>query len=125
MIIEPLRLPEDETRDDKLIAVALNSGSASLASCNRVTHIERRVLRNEVPPSEERERPSRAVPHAYIIQRRLELAKSPIRSGVGLAEAGCEAGFADQNHFHRTFREAAGMTPSEFRARALAVSEIG
>lgn len=65
MIIEPRRLPEDETRDDKLIAVALNSGSASLACCNRVTHAERWVWRNEVPPSEERERPSRASPHAY------------------------------------------------------------
>jgi AraC-like DNA-binding protein len=53
------------------------------------------------------------------------LTRSLIRSGVGLAEAGCEAGFADQSHFHRAFREAAGMTPNEFCARALAVSEIG
>lgn len=56
---------------------------------------------------------------------RCELTRSLIRSGVGLAEARCEAGFANQIHFHRAFREAAGMTPNEFRARAMAVSEIG
>lgn len=55
-------------------------------------------------------------PHAYIIQRRLELAKSLIRSGVGLADAGCEAGFADQSHFHRAFVRRFGMTPGAYAA---------
>lgn len=55
-------------------------------------------------------------PHAYIIQRRLELAKSLIRRGVGLANAGCEAGFADQSHFHRAFVRRFGMTPGAYAA---------
>jgi AraC-like DNA-binding protein/quercetin dioxygenase-like cupin family protein len=55
-------------------------------------------------------------PHAYIIQRRLELAKSLIRSGAGLAEASCEAGFADQSHFHRAFVRRFGMTPGAYAA---------
>ncbi len=55
-------------------------------------------------------------PHAYIIQRRLELGKSLIRSGVGLADAGCEAGFADQSHFHRAFVRRFGMTPGAYAA---------
>jgi AraC-like DNA-binding protein/quercetin dioxygenase-like cupin family protein len=55
-------------------------------------------------------------PHAYIIQRRLELAKSLIRGGVGLAEASCEAGFADQSHFHRAFVRRFGMTPGAYAA---------
>lgn len=55
-------------------------------------------------------------PHAYIIQRRLELAKSLIRRGVGLADAGCEAGFADQSHFHRAFVRRFGMTPGAYAA---------
>lgn len=55
-------------------------------------------------------------PHAYIIQRRLELAKSLIRRGVGLANAGCEAGFADQSHFHRAFVRRFGMTPGTYAA---------
>jgi hypothetical protein len=65
MINEPRGLLEDEKRDDKLIAIALNSASASLASRNWGTHAERWVLRNEVPPSEERERPSRASANGY------------------------------------------------------------
>jgi hypothetical protein len=60
MITEPRGLLEDETRDDKLIAIALNRDSASLPYRNRFTHAERWVLRNEVPPSEERERYVRA-----------------------------------------------------------------
>lgn len=55
-------------------------------------------------------------PHAYIIQRRLELAKALIRSGIGLAEAGGEAGFADQSHFHRSFVRRFGMTPGVYAA---------
>ena len=55
-------------------------------------------------------------PHAYVIQRRLDLAKALIRSGVGLAEAGCEAGFADQSHFHRAFVRRFGMTPGAYAA---------
>ena len=55
-------------------------------------------------------------PHAYVVQRRIELAKALIRSGVGLAEAGCEAGFADQSHFHRAFVRRFGMTPGVYAA---------
>lgn len=55
-------------------------------------------------------------PHAYIIQRRLEFAKALMRSGVGLAEAGSEAGFADQSHFHRAFVRRFGMTPGVYAA---------
>ena len=55
-------------------------------------------------------------PRAYIIQRRLERAKALIRGGVGLAEAGCEAGFADQSHFHRAFVRRFGMTPGAYAA---------
>jgi len=55
-------------------------------------------------------------PHAYIIQRRLELAKALIRGGIGLAEAGSEAGFADQSHLHRAFVRRFGMTPGGYAA---------
>jgi AraC-like DNA-binding protein len=55
-------------------------------------------------------------PHAYVIQRRLERAKALIRNGVGLAEAGSEAGFADQSHFHRAFVRRFGMTPGVYAA---------
>lgn len=53
-------------------------------------------------------------PHAYIVQRRLDLARSLIRARTGLAEAASAAGFADQSHFHRTFTRSYGLTPGAY-----------
>ena len=51
-------------------------------------------------------------PYRYLQCRRLERAKQLLRSGVGLAAAAHEAGFADQSHFCRVFRRTFGTTPS-------------
>lgn len=55
-------------------------------------------------------------PHAYLVQRRLALARTLLRRGLGLADAGCAAGFADQSHFHRAFVRRYGMTPGVYAA---------
>jgi AraC-like DNA-binding protein len=55
-------------------------------------------------------------PHAYIVQRRLDLARLAIRSGTGLADAASAAGFADQSHFHRAFTRRYGLTPGVYAA---------
>jgi AraC-like DNA-binding protein len=49
----------------------------------------------------------------------------PAQRGVPIITIALDAGFGSLGPFNRAFREAEGMTPSEFRARALAVSEIG
>lgn len=56
-------------------------------------------------------------PHAYAIQRRLDLARKLIGQDMPLAEAAAEAGFADQSHMHRAFVARHGYTPGQF-ARA-------
>jgi AraC-like DNA-binding protein len=53
-------------------------------------------------------------PHAYMIQRRLDLARRLIRHGSTLADAAAEAGFADQSHMHRIFIARHGFTPGAF-----------
>ena len=53
-------------------------------------------------------------PHAYLIQRRLELARRLIRDGVVLAAVATEAGFADQSHMHRAFLARYGFTPGAY-----------
>lgn len=53
-------------------------------------------------------------PHAYVIQRRLDLARRLIRGGSALADAAAEAGFADQSHMHRIFVARHGVTPGVY-----------
>lgn len=54
-------------------------------------------------------------PHAYLIMRRLELAKALIKQGYSLAQAAHEAGFADQSHMTRRFKAAYGVTPGQYQ----------
>ena len=57
-------------------------------------------------------------PHAYLVQRRVQLARRLVRSGASLAQAAAEAGFADQSHLHRAFLTRHGYTPGAY-ARSL------
>jgi AraC family transcriptional regulator len=56
-------------------------------------------------------------PQRYVIQRRLEHAKTLLRrTREPLAWIAQEAGFADQSHFNSIFRREMGVTPGRFRA---------
>jgi AraC-like DNA-binding protein len=55
-------------------------------------------------------------PHAYLTQRRLDVARRLIRGGSALADAAAEAGFADQSHMHRLFGARYGFTPGAYAA---------
>ncbi|PZO87633.1 MAG: AraC family transcriptional regulator [Sphingomonas sanxanigenens] len=50
-------------------------------------------------------------PYRYLQCRRLERAGQLLRSGLGMAAAAHEAGFADQSHFGRVFKRTFGTTP--------------
>lgn len=56
-------------------------------------------------------------PHAYIVQRRLAMARWMIRSGRSLADAAHSAGFVDQSHLTNAFRRQLGVSPGRY-ARA-------
>ena len=54
-------------------------------------------------------------PHQYVIQARIERAKSLIiQNRLSLGEAAQHAGFADQSHFTRHFKRIVGVTPRAF-----------
>ena len=55
-------------------------------------------------------------PYAYVLQRRLEMARALIRQGLALADAAIEAGFFDQSHMHRVFIATHGFTPGAYAA---------
>ena len=54
-------------------------------------------------------------PHQYLLQRRVERAKTLIVSGTrGLVEVALEAGFSDQSQLSRTFKRLTGLTPTRY-----------
>jgi AraC-like DNA-binding protein len=57
-----------------------------------------------------------ATPHAYLIQRRVCVARQLLAAGETPARAALEAGFADQSHMTRAFVRYLGITPARYRA---------
>lgn len=57
-------------------------------------------------------------PHAYLLQRRVQLARRRIRAGARLADAAVESGFADQSHMTRMFRRYFGYSPGTYAGAA-------
>lgn len=53
-------------------------------------------------------------PQAYLIQRRVALARSMISNGMTLAEAALSSGFADQSHMTRHFVKTVGTSPRKW-----------
>jgi AraC family transcriptional regulator len=55
-------------------------------------------------------------PHRYVLERRLERAKTMLRAAkANLVEISLSAGFDSQSHFTSTFRRMVGATPTEFQ----------
>jgi AraC-like DNA-binding protein len=55
-------------------------------------------------------------PGEYLRNCRVEYASAQLaRTAVPLADIAAEAGFADQSHFTRVFKQATGLTPAAFR----------
>lgn len=57
-------------------------------------------------------------PHAYLVQKRVDLAKILIQQGETLCDAAGLAGFSDQSHLHRIFAKKYGITLGKY-ARSL------
>jgi AraC-like DNA-binding protein len=54
-------------------------------------------------------------PHAYLVNRRIQFAREQLRSGKLIADVALEAGFADQAHFQRAFKQHLAATPGQYR----------
>ena len=53
-------------------------------------------------------------PHAYQMQQAIEHAKALLAEGLPISRAALDAGFADQSHFSRCFRQFTGATPRQY-----------
>ena len=58
-------------------------------------------------------------PHAYLINRRIQLGQRELKRGTPIAEAALNAGFSDQPHFQRTFKRLVAATPNQYRQASL------
>lgn len=58
-------------------------------------------------------------PHAYLINRRIQLGQLELKCGKPIAEAALNAGFTDQPHFQRTFKRLVAATPNQYRQSSL------
>ena len=54
-------------------------------------------------------------PHAYLVQRRVRLARQLLSDGQTPAQTAVQAGFADQSHMTRAFVRHLGVTPGRYR----------
>lgn len=54
-------------------------------------------------------------PHAFLLNQRVQLARLLLKRGEPLAEVALAAGFADQAHFQRAFKQLLAATPGQYR----------
>jgi AraC-like DNA-binding protein len=55
-------------------------------------------------------------PHAYLVQKRVCIARQLLAAGEMPAQAAAAAGFSDQSHMTHAFLRYAGVTPARYRA---------
>lgn len=58
-------------------------------------------------------------PHAYLINRRVQLAQTELKRGESIADAALNAGFADQPHLQRAFKRSLAATPGQYQRGSL------
>lgn len=54
-------------------------------------------------------------PHAYLTNRRVQFARAELRLGRPIADVALAAGFADQAHLQRAFKQLLAATPGHYR----------
>lgn len=54
-------------------------------------------------------------PHAFLVNQRIQFARHRLRSGELIADVALVAGFADQAHFQRAFKQHLAATPGQYR----------
>lgn len=54
-------------------------------------------------------------PHAYRLNRRVQLGKQALKQGQAISSVAQTVGFSDQAHFQRVFKERVAATPDQYR----------
>lgn len=54
-------------------------------------------------------------PHAYQVNCRIEYSRAQLKQGSAIADVAIDAGFADQAHLQRVFKQLTAATPGQYR----------
>ncbi|WP_392343833.1 AraC family transcriptional regulator [Pseudoalteromonas prydzensis] len=54
-------------------------------------------------------------PHAYRLNRRIQLGQQALKKGQAIASIAYDSGFSDQAHFQRVFKQRVAATPEQYR----------
>ena len=54
-------------------------------------------------------------PHEFLLNIRIEKAKTLLMQGYSLAQVSYDSGFADQSHFSRCFKQIVGVPPGQYQ----------
>ena len=54
-------------------------------------------------------------PHAFRLNRRIQLGQIALKNGVSIIDVASQFGFSDQAHFQRTFKERVAATPKQYK----------
>lgn len=60
-------------------------------------------------------------PHAFRLNRRIQLGQIALKNGVSIIDVAGQFGFSDQAHFHRVFKERVAATPKQYTASHVAL----
>ena len=111
-----VRRPKRHSTSPPSVAIALqrldaaNNESVSISELAALAGVSRfqllRAFRRETG----------ITPHAYLMQRRVSVARRLLATGEMPAEAAAAAGFSDQSHMTRAFVRQFGVTPARYRA---------
>lgn len=58
-------------------------------------------------------------PHAFRLNRRIQLGQIALKNGVSIIDVASQFGFSDQAHFQRTFKERVAATPKQYKVNSL------
>ena len=54
-------------------------------------------------------------PHAYRLNRRVQLGQQALKQGEAISAVAQVTGFSDQAHFQRVFKQRVAATPDQYR----------
>ncbi len=83
----------------------------------RLRDLEKTCGRNKYAIIREFRKAFALTPHAYVLDRRINLARTLLAQNNSVAHTAAECGFFDQSHFIKTFKTFTGINPAEYKNR--------